>query len=94
MQITDQQTCICEDGSKVNASYSTNGDIAYLNVNVSRAGLPSEKLTLTEVVAGSGARYMNKTNPKTSYEWHTKADFGTISVNWANDKEYSVSCNI
>ncbi len=90
----DKKAFTCEDGGKVNASYSTDGDTAYLDVNLPKAGLTSEKLTLTQAVSGSGARYINESNPKVSYEWHTKADFGIMSVNWANGKEYSVSCNL
>ena len=90
----DKQAFTCEDGGKVNASYSKNGDIAYLNVDLPKAGITSEKVTLKQAVAGSGARYVNDSNPNVSYEWHTKADYGIMSVDWANGKEYSVSCNL
>lgn len=94
MNATDKQSFTCEDGGKINASYSTNGDIAYLDANLPKVGLTGEEIALTQAVSGSGARYVNESNPKVSYEWHTKADFGIMSVSWANGEEYSVSCNL
>lgn len=90
----NKQTFTCEDGGKVNASYSKNGDIAYLNVNLPKASITNKKLTLKQAVAGSGARYVDESNPDVIYEWHTKADYGIMSVDWASGKEYSVSCNL
>lgn len=82
----------CSDNSQVIASYSKNGDIAYLNVNMPKIKLSNQALTLNQAVSGSGARYINTSNPDVSYEWHTKANEGIISVTWSNGPEYSVSC--
>ena len=90
----NKQTFNCEDGGKVNASYSKNGDIAYLNVNLPKANITNKKLTLKQASAASGARYVSDFNPKVGYEWHTKADYGTMSINWTDGKEYSVSCDL
>lgn len=90
----NKQTFTCEDGGKVNVSYSADGDIAYLKVKLPEAGLANEKLTLKQAVAASGARYVSDFNPKVGYEWHTKADYGTMSINWTDGKEYSVSCDL
>jgi len=90
----DKQTFTCEDGGKVSASYSAEGDIAYLSVDLPKANLNSKKLALTQAVSGSGVRYINDSNPNASYEWHTKADYGIMSVDWTDGKEYSVSCQL
>lgn len=85
---------MCEDNGKVAAVYSANGQVAALNVTLPKIGLNNQKMTLTQAVSGSGARYINNTDPKVSYEWQTKADFGIMSVRTQNGQEYSVSCKI
>ena len=90
----NKQTFSCEDGGKVNVSYSADGDIAYLKVKLPEAGLANEKLTLKQAVAASGARYVSDFNPKVGYEWHTKADYATMDIDWVDGREYSVSCDL
>ena len=84
----------CEDNGKVTAVYSANGQVANLNVTLPKLGLDNKKVTLSEAVAGSGARYTNDSDPKMSYDWHTKSDYGVMSVRMANGQEYSVNCQL
>lgn len=87
-------TMMCEDGGQVLAAYSANGQVANLNVTLPKVGVNNKKLTLNQAVSGSGARYTNTTDPKMSYDWHTKADYGVMSVKMANGQTYSVNCKI
>lgn len=88
------QTLSCDDNGQVSAAYSANGQVANLNVTLPKVGLNNKKLTLNQAVSASGARYVNTTDPKMSYDWHTKADFGVMSVRMANGQEYSVNCQL
>lgn len=83
----------CSDNSQVIASYSQDGETAFLNVNIPKIKLSNQALTLNQAVSGSGIRYVDTSNPNVSYEWHTKANEGIMSVNWSNGQEYSVSCD-
>ncbi|WP_296242881.1 MULTISPECIES: MliC family protein [unclassified Psychrobacter] len=87
-------TMTCEDGGQVLAAYSNKGQMANLNVSLPKIGLNNQKMTLNQAVSGSGARYVNNADPKVSYEWHTKADYGVMSVGMANGQTYSVNCKI
>ena len=87
-------TMMCEDGGQVLAAYSANGQVANLNVTLPKVGVNNKKLTLNQAVSGSGARYNNTTDPKMSYDWHTKADYGVMSVSMANGQKYSVNCKV
>ena len=91
----DQTTTMsCQDNGQVMAAYSANGQMANLNVTLPKIGINNKKLTLNQAVSGSGARYTNTTDPKMSYDWHTKADYGVMSVSMANGQTYSVNCKI
>lgn len=87
-------TMSCQDNGQVMAAYSVNGQVANLNVTLPKVGISNAKLTLNQAVSGSGARYVNNTDPKMSYDWHTKADYGVMSVRMANGQEYSVNCQL
>lgn len=87
-------TMSCQDNGQVMAAYSANGQVANLNVTLPKVGINNKKLTLNQAVSGSGARYTNTTDPKMSYDWHTKADYGVMSVKMANGQTYSVNCKI
>ena len=84
----------CEDNGQVMATYSDNGQVANLNVNLPKIGLSNKSVTLNQAVSGSGARYTNNSDPKMSYDWHTKADYGIMKVSMHNGQEYSVSCKL
>lgn len=84
----------CEDGGQVVAAYSNKGQMANLNVSLPKIGLNNQKMTLNQAVSGSGARYVNNTDPKMNYDWHTKADYGVMSVSMADGQTYSVNCKI
>lgn len=88
------QSLTCEDNGKVTAAYSANGQIANLNVSLPKIGLSNTKVTMKQAVSGSGARYVNNTNPKLTFDWHTKADYGIMTIKSANGQEYSVNCKI
>ena len=88
------QTLTCEDNGKVTAAYTANGQIANLNVSLPKVGLNNAKISLKEVVSGSGARYVNDTNPKTTFDWHTKADYGIMTISSDNGQKYSVNCQV
>lgn len=87
-------TMMCEDGGQVLAAYSANGQVANLNVTLPKVGINNKKLTLNQAVSASGARYVNSPDAQMSYDWHTKADYGVMSVNMANGQTYSVNCKI
>ncbi len=93
-QSAKAQTLTCEDNGQVAAAYSANGTVAHLNVTLPKAGLNNQKVTLNQAVSGSGARYVNNTNPKMSYEWQTKADYGILSISSTNGQQYSVNCQL
>ena len=85
-------TMTCEDEGQVRAAYSNKGQMVNLNVSLPKIGVNNQKITLNQAVSGSGARYINNADPKVSYEWQTKADYGIMSVRTQNGQEYSVSC--
>ena len=87
-------TMTCEDGGQVLAAYSDNSQVANLNVTLPKVGINNKKISLNQAVSASGARYVNNTDPKVSYDWHTKADYGVMSVRMANGQEYSVNCQL
>ncbi|WP_367104455.1 MliC family protein [uncultured Psychrobacter sp.] len=84
----------CNDNGKVTARYAPDGSAVDLDVTLPKIGLNNQQMILTQVVSGSGARYANTTDPKMSYEWQTKADYGIMSVRMANGQEYSVNCQL
>ncbi len=84
----------CEDNGQIMATYSADGQSAALNVTLPKVGLNNQKITLNQAVSGSGARYTNTTNPTVSYDWHTKADYGVMTIASANGQEYSVNCEL
>lgn len=88
------QSFTCEDDGTIAAAYTANGQAANLNVTLPKVGLNNAKVSLTQAVSGSGARYVNDVNPKTTYDWHTKADFGVMTISSDNDQKYSVNCDI
>lgn len=88
------QSFTCEDDGSVTAAYSANGQTANLSLTLPKVGLSNEKLTLKQAVSGSGARYVNDVNPKTMFDWHTKADFGVMTISSDNGQKYSVNCDI
>lgn len=82
----------CESDASLNAQYATNGDWANLTITMPQLGLQNQAVTLKSAVSGSGARFVNDTNPNSTYEWHTKGDMGILSVVAADGNEYTVSC--
>lgn len=89
-----ESTFTCEDKGQVKAAYSDNGQVANLNVNLSKISLSNKSVTLNQAVSGSGARYTNNSDPKMSYDWYTKADYGIMKVSMHNGQEYSVNCKL
>ena len=86
------QILVCEDNGKVTAAYTENGQIANLNVSLPKIGLNDAKILSKQAVSGSGAHYVNDTNPKTTFDWHTKADQGIITISSKKGQQYSVNC--
>lgn len=86
------KTLACEDNGQVTAAYSANGQVANLKLSLPKVGINNKNITLTQAVSASGARYTSDADSTVSYDWHTKADFGVMSVRMANNQEYSVSC--
>ena len=76
------------------AAYTANGQITNLNVSLPKVGLNSARILLKQVVSGSGARYVNDTNPKTTFDWHTKTDQGIMTISSKNGQQYSVNCQV
>ena len=93
---TNQQlsTFTCEDNGRVTAKYATDGSAADLDVTLPKIGLKNQKMIMNQAVSGSGTRYVNNDDPKMSYEWQTKADYGVMSVRMANGQKYSANCNL
>ncbi|MGP4118639.1 MliC family protein [Psychrobacter aquimaris] len=88
------QSFTCEDNGQLTAAYTANGQAANLNVTLPKVGLTNAKITMEHAVSGSGARYVNNVNPKTTYDWHTKADYGIITIKSDNGQEYRVNCQL
>lgn len=88
------QSFTCEDDGMVTAAYAADGQAAKLNVTLPKIGLNNADIEMKQAVSGSGARYINDVNPKTTYDWHTKADFGIMTISSDNGQQYSVNCNI
>ena len=89
-----KSTFTCEDNGQVMAAYSSNGQVANLNVHLPKIGVSNKSVTLNQAVSGSGARYTNNSDPKMRYDWHTKADYGIMKVSMQNGQEYSVNCKL
>ncbi|WP_019672594.1 MliC family protein [Psychrobacter lutiphocae] len=83
---------VCEDNGSVLAKYSIDGEEAMLNVSLPKANWNNQTLTMQIAPSGSGARYVNNANQNVTYDWHTKADMGIMTLTWANGNEYSVNC--
>lgn len=82
----------CENDANVNAQYATNGDWANLTITMPELGLDNQAVTLKNAVTASGMRFVNDTNPNSTYEWHTKGDIGILSIIATDGNEYAVSC--
>lgn len=88
------QTFTCEDNGKVSAIYSASGKVANLSLTLPKLGLRNKRVNLKQAVSGSGARYIKESSSKASYEWHTKANYGVLSISSVNDRKYSVTCQL
>ncbi|MCG3871269.1 MliC family protein [Psychrobacter sp. Ps7] len=88
------QSFTCEDNGQLTAAYTANGQTANLNVTLPEVGLTNAKITMEQAVSGSGARYVNNVNPKTTYDWHTKADYGIMTIKSDNGQQYQVNCQL
>lgn len=88
------QSFTCEDNGQLTATYATNGQAANLNVTLPKVGLNNAKIMMKQAVSGSGARYVNDVNPKTTYDWHTKADYGIMTIKSDNGQQYQVNCQL
>lgn len=88
------QSFTCEDNGQLTAVYTANGQTANLNVTLPKVGLTNAKITMEHAVSGSGARYVNNVNPKTTYDWHTKADYGIMTIKSDNGQQYQVNCQL
>ncbi|WP_201539633.1 MliC family protein [Psychrobacter sp. 1044] len=88
------QSFTCEDNGQLTAAYTANGQTANLNMTLPKVGLTNAKITMEQAVSGSGARYVNNVNPKTTYDWHTKADYGIMTIKSDNGQQYQVNCQL
>lgn len=88
------QSFTCEDDSQITAAYTANGEAANLNVTLPKVGLDNAKVNMKRAVSGSGARYVNDVNPQTTYDWHTKADYGIMTIKTDKGQEYQVNCQL
>lgn len=88
------QSFTCQDNGQITAAYTADGQIANLNVTLPKVGLNNAKVSMKQAVSGSGARYVNAVNPQTTYDWHTKADFGIMTIKSDNGQEYQVNCQL
>lgn len=84
----------CEDDGMITATYAANGQAAKLNVTLPKVGLNNADIMMEQAVSASGARYVNNVNPKTTYDWHTKSDFGVMTITADNGQTYSVNCEL
>lgn len=88
------QSFTCEDNGMITVAYTANGQAVNANVTLPKVGLKDAKVTMEQVVSGSGARYVNNVNPKTTYDWHTKADYGVLTITSDNGQQYKVNCEV
>ena len=83
---------MCEDDASVHAKYSTDGEEAQLMANLPKANWNNQSITMAIAPSGSGSRYVNSDSSNVTYDWHTKADIGVMTVKWSDGNEYSVNC--
>ncbi|WP_201585782.1 MliC family protein [Psychrobacter sp. HII-4] len=82
----------CENDGQISTAYANNGGAVDLNITLPEIGLSNQKMILTQAVSGSGARYVNNDNSNYNYEWQSKADYGVMSIQSVDGREYSVNC--
>ena len=84
----------CEDKGLIKVLYSKNGTEATLDISLAELRIDKKELHFYQAVSASGARYINKSNKNITYEWHTKADYGHISMLSGTNKKFSISCQL
>ncbi|WP_159822266.1 MliC family protein [Colwellia sp. 20A7] len=84
----------CEDKGLIKALYSKGGIEATLDISFPKLGINKKTLHFHQAISASGARYINKSNSNITYEWHTKADYGHISMLSGANKNFSISCQL
>lgn len=82
----------CTENATVVADYLPKDGIAKLLVNAPSWKINNQTITMTSAVSGSGARFVNDTNPNSLYEWHTKGRDGLLSVKIAGST-YTLTCS-
>lgn len=84
----------CENKSVIKVLYAKDGTEATLDINFPELKIDKKALHFYQAVSASGARYINKSNNNITYEWHTKADYGHISMLSGANKKLSISCQL
>lgn len=89
-EMTDKYTC--EKDAVISATYNPKKGTALLNITAPSLGLTGQDVTLNSDVSGSGMRFTNKTNPKSTYEWQAKGPDAFLTVTTADGKAYELAC--
>ncbi|MBU2923619.1 MliC family protein [Colwellia sp. 4_MG-2023] len=84
----------CTDKGLIKVLYSKNGTEATIDISLSELKVDKKALHFYQAVSASGARYINKSSNNITYEWHTKADYGHISMLSGTNKKFSISCQL
>lgn len=85
--------CSGHADTHVHAEYSPNSDIATLSITAHSLGLNHQKVMLKQAVSASGDRYVNDLNPHSTYEWHTKGNYGVLTITTPTG-EYQRNCEV
>ncbi len=84
---------VCEGDASVVAKYNSNASMVTTTLTVPSLSLVNATVPMKQTMAGSGALYENKMNPSTSYQWHTKAHDGVLTIA-VNGMEYDFVCKL
>jgi membrane-bound inhibitor of C-type lysozyme len=84
----------CEDKGVIKVLYTMKGTEATLDISLPAFEIDKKTLHFFQAVSASGARYINDSNNNVTYEWHSKANYGQISMFSGTRNNFSVSCQL
>jgi membrane-bound inhibitor of C-type lysozyme len=84
----------CKNKGVIKVHYAKGGTEATIDISLPELKVDKKALHFYQAIAASGARYINKSDNNISYEWHTKADYGHISMLSGTNKKFSISCQL
>jgi membrane-bound inhibitor of C-type lysozyme len=91
---TESYIFSCEDKGVIKVLYTMNGTEATLDISLPELKVDKKALHFYQAVSASGARYINDSNKNVTYEWHSKANYGQMSMFSGTHNNFSVSCQL